>query len=99
MSVERIDTGSFEEVISSLETAIDSFKSVRTNLETKTDSLINNWSGDARDAFKDAYDTLKLYMSNQYDMLEIMKEDLTSIKESYEGWDAELKNSLAEATS
>lgn len=99
MAVERIDTGSFEEVISSLETAISRFESVRSNLESTTDSLIDNWSGDARDAFKDAYDTLKLYMSNQYDMLEVMKEDLTSIKESYEGWDAELKNSFAESTS
>lgn len=98
MAVKKIDTGSFEEVISNLETAIDSFETVRTNLEKNTDSLIDDWSGDAKDAFEDAYDTLKLYMSCQYDMLEVMKKDLTSIKESYEGWDSELAKSFAETT-
>lgn len=98
MAVERLNTETFEEVISALNTAVTEFASVRSSLETQTDSLISSWSGDACDSFEDAFDTLKLYMSTQYDSLDAMADDLQSIKESYEGWDSDISTEITGTT-
>ena len=87
-TVQRIDTGGMDEAIDALNTAVTQFAAIRESLEKKTDTLIGNWEGKSSDEFEKAFDTLKLYMSHQYDMLEVMAEDLKSIKQSYLDWDA-----------
>ncbi len=87
-TVQRIDTGGMDEAISALESAVTQFAEIRSSLESQTDKLIGDWKGKSSDEFEKAYDTLKLYMSHQYDLLEVMAEDLKSIKQSYMDWDS-----------
>ncbi|GEM_PF-2979949 len=94
MAVQRINTDAFNDVMTAMDEAINSFSTVRENVESSTESLLDNWDGEARDSFKDAWDTLKLYMSNENDMLEVMREDLESIKTAYLQWDEEMSNTL-----
>lgn len=93
-TVQRIDTSGMDDAISSLDTAVTEFVDIRENLETQTEDLLGNWVGKSKDEFEKAFDTLKLYMSHEYDLLEVMRDDLKDIKQSYVDWDAEIGSGL-----
>ncbi len=93
-TVQRIDTSGMDDAISALDTAVTEFADIRESLETQTEDLLGNWVGKSKDEFEKAFDTLKLYMSHEYDLLEVMRDDLKDIKQSYVDWDAEIGNGL-----
>jgi len=94
MAVERLNTDAFLDVMTAMDEAISEFSTVRDSVERSTESLLSNWDGQAKSSFEDAWDTLKLYMSNENDMLEVMKEDLESIRTAYMDWDDSMASSI-----
>ncbi len=94
MAVERLNTDAFLDVMTAMDEAISEFSTVRDSVERSTESLLSNWDGQAKSSFEDAWDTLKLYMSNENDMLEVMKEDLESIRTAYMDWDDSMASTI-----
>ncbi len=93
-TVQRIDTSGMDDAITALDKAVTEFADIRNSLESQTETLLGDWTGQAGDEFEKAFDTLKLYMSHEYDLLEVMRDDLKNIKQSYVDWDAEVGNGL-----
>lgn len=94
-SVKRIDTSSFDDVINSIGTAITEYSTAKTAIMTSTEALLDTWTGKGKDAFLDAYTLLKTELSDEEENLKTMKDDLASMKESYEEWDKAMKESLS----
>ena len=88
--VERINTQSFDEAISAMDKAVKAFKSARSKIIKTTDPVTNDWKGDGADKFKKVYKKLKIELKDEEINLETIRDDLKSIKESYEGWDSDL---------
>lgn len=91
-SVERIDTQKFEEAITSMNSAVSIFKEARQKIIDSTDPVVDTWIGKGADSFKKVYKKLKTELEDEETNLTNIRDDLTSIKESYEGWDNDLKN-------
>lgn len=90
-SVERIDTKEFATAISEIDTAVKLFKNARETVIKITDPVVESWEGDGAAAFGKVYKKLKTELEDEETNLETVCDDLKSIKESYEGWDRELK--------
>lgn len=90
-SVERIDTKEFETAISAMNSAVKLFKNAREKIIKITDPVMDTWEGEGASAFKKVYKKLKTELEDEETNLSNVRDDLKSIKESYEGWDKDLK--------
>lgn len=90
--VERIDTKEFETAISAMNSAVKLFTNARGKIAKATDPVIDTWEGQGADAFEKVYKKLKTELEDEETNLATIRDDLISIKESYEGWDTDLKN-------
>lgn|SRR5574344_447087 len=95
-TVQRIDTEAFDESISSLANAVSAFSSARTSISNSTSNLLNDWQGDSKDEFEYAYDALSTALADEEENLNTIKDDLTTIKESYTQWDDNMSASMAD---
>ena len=86
-SVQRIDTGSFADVLSKIDSARSAFSASKDNIISATDSLLGTWTGRGKDAFADAYRILKVELEDEEENLQVIYDDLKGIKASYEEWD------------
>lgn len=93
-SVEKIDTQEFETAISAMDLAVTLFQGAREKIVETTDPVVNTWVGEGADAFGKVYKKLKTELEDEETNLTTIRDDLVSIKESYEGWDTEVKNQL-----
>ncbi len=93
-SVQRIDTGSFADVLSKIDSARSAFSASKDNIISATDSLLGTWTGRGKDAFADAYRILKVELEDEEENLQVIYDDLKGIKASYEEWDTNTKNGL-----
>ncbi len=91
-TVEKIDTKEFETAISAMNSAVNLFKSAREKIIKATDPVVDSWEGEGASAFDKVYKKLKTELEDEETNLETIRDDLKSIKESYEGWDKDLKN-------
>lgn len=89
--VERIDTKEFETALSAMGTAVKLFKSAKSKIVSATDSLISSWNGEGATSFGKVYKKLKTELGDEETNLTNIRDDLKNIKESYEGWDKDLK--------
>lgn len=90
-SVEKIDTKEFETAISAMDSAVSLFKNARGKIIKITDPVVDSWEGDGASAFEKVYKKLKTELEDEETNLATVRDDLKSIKESYEGWDKDLK--------
>ena len=97
-TVERIDTKEFETAISAMNSAIKNFQSARGKIIKVTDPVVDSWDGDGEKKFSKVYKRLKTELKDEETNLTTIRDDLKGIKESYEGWDNELKNNMKSST-
>lgn len=91
-TVEKIDTKEFEAAITAMNSAVNQFKSARKQIVKATDPVINSWEGAGASSFGKVYKKLKTELEDEEINLTTIRDDLKSIKESYEGWDSGLKS-------
>lgn len=89
--VERIDTKEFETALSAMDTAVKLFRSARQKIVGATDPVVNSWNGGGAASFGKVYKKLKTELGDEETNLTNIRDDLKNIKESYEGWDKDLK--------
>lgn len=94
-TVERIDTGAFDDAISSMKKALECYTNARKNMINVTEPVVESWKGEGAESFKKVYRKLKTEMEDEESNLKTIKEDLESIRESYEGWDSELASKMS----
>ena len=90
-SVEKIDTKEFENAITSMNTAVKYFTTAKSKIVSITDPVMDSWEGEGADSFAKVYKKLKTELEDEEENLSNIRDDLKSIKESYEGWDKDLK--------
>lgn len=90
-SVEKIDTKEFENAISAMNTAVRLFNKAKGKIVSITDPVVDSWEGEGADSFAKVYKKLKTELKDEEENLSNIRDDLKSIKESYEGWDKDLK--------
>lgn len=95
-SVRRLDTAYFSTAIDDLSNALTSFKETLQEIKSQTKQLQNVWTGKGADKFNKAYDRLRREFDDQSENLTAIRDDLQVMLETYEQWDAEAKNSIAE---
>jgi WXG100 family type VII secretion target len=91
MAVQTIDTVAFDDAISSLNAAIATFKDVKTRIKSETDTLLDTWHGEGRNAFFSVYDRLLFELEDNTEVIETICNDLINIKASYEETDNSIK--------
>lgn len=89
--VERIDTKEFDTALSAMDTAVDLFKNARQKIMRATDPVVDSWNGEGASSFGKVYKKLKTELEDEETNLANIRDDLKNIKESYEGWDKDLK--------
>ena len=87
--LKRLDTEGFQTALDRIKDAQDAFADSKANIISSTDSLMGVWKGKGKNAFRDAYCVLKVELQDEEDDLQVMYDDLQSIKTSYEEWDAD----------
>lgn len=90
-NVQRLDTGYFNTAISELSTAIKEFESSLSNINRQTEQLQSSWEGSGASKFDSAFKRLKKEFNDQSENLVAIREDLRTMLETYQNWDAELK--------
>ena len=90
-SVERIDTKEFDNAITAMNTAVRLFTKAKGKIVSITDPVVDGWEGEGADSFAKVYKKLKTELEDEEENLSNIRDDLKSIKESYEGWDKDLK--------
>lgn len=93
-TVERIDTQAFDTAISEMNKAIRIFSTARQKIIAITDPVTDTWEGRGADAFQKVYKKLKTELEDEETNLTMVRDDIIGIKDSYEGWDMEIKNQL-----
>lgn len=92
--VERIDTKEFETALSEIDIAVKLFISARKKIIGGTDPLVDSWKGEGAASFGKVYRKLKIELEDEEINLTNLRDDLKCIKESYEGWDLDVKTHL-----
>lgn len=95
-SVRRLDTAYFNTAIKELSDALTSFKEALQEIKDQTKQLQGVWNGKGAKKFNSAYGRLKQEFDDQSENLTAIRDDLQVMLETYEQWDAEAKNSIAE---
>ena len=88
-SVRRIDTRYFDTAIKELSDAISVYNDAKSNVARATNSLQDHWDGKGAAKFDKVYKRLKKELDDQGENLVAMRDDLQSILETYQNWDAE----------
>jgi len=95
-SVRKLDTACFSTAIDDLSNALTTFKDALQEIKSQTKLLQGVWNGKGASKFNKAYDRLKQEFDDQSENLTAIRDDLQVMLETYEQWDAEAKNSIAE---
>lgn len=96
--VQRIDTEYFDTTIAELNSALETFNAAIGNIQTQTARLQNAWDGSGAKKFNDAYSRLKQEFNDQSENLAAIRDDLQAILTTYQDWDSEMQNKIAENT-
>ncbi len=88
-TVRRIDTRYFNTAIKELTDAISIYDDAKRNVDRVTRLLQDSWDGKGANKFDSAYKRLKQELDDQGENLVAMRDDLQSILETYQNWDAE----------
>lgn len=91
-TVEHLDTLEFDAAIIAMNAAVSLFQNARTKIISITDPVMESWEGEGATSFGKVYKKLKTELEDEETNLVTIRDDLKSIKESYEGWDNDLKN-------
>lgn len=94
-NVQRLDTRYFNTAISELDAAISTFNSALESIKRQTTQLQASWDGAGADKFDSAYKRLKQEFNDQSENLAALRDDLKTMLETYENWDAETKSSIS----
>ena len=92
-SVERVDTGGFQDALDGIDRARNAFRDSKEQIIASTDTLLGVWEGRG----KDAYRVLKVELQDEEENLDVIYDDLKAVKESYEEWDASVSDGLKQA--
>lgn len=93
--VQRLDTQYFSTAISELDSAISIFNNALESIKKQTTQLQSSWDGAGADKFDEAYKRLKQEFNDQSENLVALRDDLKTMLETYENWDAEMKSSIS----
>ena len=96
-SVERIDTGGFQEALDRISQARDAFRNSKEQIIAASDVMLGVWEGLGKNAFQDAYRIMKVELQDEEESLNVIYDDLKAIKESYEEWDTSVSEGLQQA--
>lgn len=94
-NVQRLDTQYFSTAIYELDSAISTFNNALDRIKRQTNQLQSSWDGAGADKFDSAYKRLKQEFNDQSENLTALRDDLKTMLETYENWDAELKSSIS----
>lgn len=95
-SVQSINTTAFEDALNKIDKAISTFSATKDSIISSSDALLATWTGKGKRAFNDAYTRLRRELLDEEENLKTIYDDLLSMKQSYEDWDAAAKDSIAE---
>lgn len=93
--VQKLDTQYFNTAISELDSAISTFNNALESIKRQTTQLQSSWDGAGADKFDNAYKRLKQEFNDQSENLVALRDDLKTILETYENWDAKTKSSIS----
>jgi len=93
--VRRINTDQFDQAISALSKANETFARARNEINTQTRQLLDCWRGAGHDEFNSTYWRLKRELDDEEELLTAMKKDLEGILETYRKWDQSMADSIS----
>ena len=94
-NVQRLDTQYFSTAISELDSAINIFSTALSNIKRQTSQLQSSWDGSGASKFDSAYKRLKQEFDDQSENLICLRDDLQTMLETYQNWDAQTKASIS----
>lgn len=93
--VKRLNTDQFDQAISALSAANETFRQSRDDINAQTKQLLDCWQGSGHNQFSLTYWRLKRELDDEEELLSAMKNDLESILRTYQQWDQSMAGAIA----
>ena len=91
----RLDTLNFQGTISAYDRHIEQYHDIVQGVNKAAETLVDNWEGEGRNAFREDYTQVQLNLKDISDIMNEIRAALNAAKENYSSADQELANAYS----